>query len=194
MKTELEVARDAVRAALGDELADALEWAAAAVKHREQVLFAMTEHAGWSAGERCAYCASELVHDIDCTVATALHALDPEWNRREVELAHEAALTMARQRSDGPRLTTTDFIDAARYATQVLMRAAPLDTANAMLRAEMLRPPRALPLFDIYHATRVTMADGAQYEKRQQANGDWEWEAVPFERADATAREPAAPR
>ena len=111
-----------MRAALGDELADALEWAAAAVKHREQVLFAMTEHAGWSAGERCAYCASELVHDIDCTVATALHALDPEWNRREVELAHEAALTMARQRSDGPRLTTIDFIDAARYATQVLMR------------------------------------------------------------------------
>ena len=160
MKTELEVARDAVRAALGDELADALEWAAAAVKHREQVLFAMTEHAGWSAGERCAYCASELVHDIDCTVATALHALDPEWNRREVELAHEAALEMARQRSDGPRLTTTDFIDAARYATQVLMGAAPLDTANAMLRAEMLRPP-------------------------QQANGDWEWEAVPAERADA---------
>ena len=49
----------------------------------------------------------------------------------------------------------------------------------------MLRPPRALPLFDIYHATRVTMADGTQFEKRQQANGDWEWEAVQAERADA---------
>lgn len=146
MKTELEVARDAVRAALGDELADALEWAAAAVKHRDTLLFATTEQAGWSADERCTYCNSEWAHDASCDVAAALHALDPEWSRAEVASAHNAALTMARQRSDGPRLTTTDFIDAARYATQVLMGAAPLDAANAMLRP--LAGPLTLAEFD----------------------------------------------
>jgi hypothetical protein len=90
VKTELEVARDAVRAALGDELADALEWAAAAVKHRATLLSAARLAA--TEGDVCPDCRSRSVHERKCATAAMLHALDPEWSVVEVSSAHSAAL------------------------------------------------------------------------------------------------------
>lgn len=83
MKHEIEVARDAVRAALGDELADALEWAAAAVAHRTTLV----ETLRWVAGGECREC-ENTVHNHDCSTAAVLHALDAEWSRDQVNTAH----------------------------------------------------------------------------------------------------------
>lgn len=91
MKSHLEVAKDAVRSAGLEELADALEWAAAAVKHRSTLLSA----ARWAAtadGGECPDCGHRSVHDRKCPTAEALHALDQQWSRDEVESAHHEAI------------------------------------------------------------------------------------------------------
>lgn len=119
MKTHLEVARDAVRSAGLEELADALEWAAAAVKHRATLLSAARWAAGgrWMGDEwvvRCSNCsgadadpdeAVAIPHDVDCPMAEMLHALDPDWSREELISAHSAALNTLRA-VRGPILPT----------------------------------------------------------------------------------------
>jgi hypothetical protein len=130
----LEVARDAVRTALGDDVADALEWAAAAVKHRETLLSA----ARWAAteGGHCPDCGSAYVHDTKCPTAAMLHALDPEWSRAEVNAAHESALA-AMQYRRGLMLADLrrfDSADAAAYAMENITAA-----QAAARRAERLR-------------------------------------------------------
>lgn len=100
-RTELEVARDAVRTVYGDELADALEWAAAAVKHRLVMMTALRRFASGAAGT-CADCGQGYTHRRDCRTAAALHALDDNWSQDDMDRAHGEALEMARQRSDGP--------------------------------------------------------------------------------------------
>ncbi len=96
MKPELEVARDAVRTALGDDVADALEWAAAAVEHRATLLSA----ARWSAteGGACVDCGRAYMHDATCPTAAMLHELDPEWSRQQVDRAHHDAPNRAPRR------------------------------------------------------------------------------------------------
>jgi hypothetical protein len=97
VKTELEVARDAVRSAGLEELADALEWAAAAVRHRATLLSA----ARWAAGEsteRCVDCGHRSVHGRKCPTAEALHALDAQWSCEEVNSAHGGAAHWAPRR------------------------------------------------------------------------------------------------
>jgi len=80
MKTELEVARDAVRQAGLEELADALEWAAAAVRHRSTLLHAL----GYmTVGEgACIDCRARWAepHSRNCRWATARRVLDPGWS------------------------------------------------------------------------------------------------------------------
>lgn len=94
MKTELEVARDAVRSAGLEELADALEWAAAAVKHRRALMFAAVD---WFLSEApCPECGHRSVHNASCETAAALHALSPDWSREELISAHSAALNTLR--------------------------------------------------------------------------------------------------
>ena len=95
MKPEVEVARDAVRAVFGHDVADALEWAVAAVRHRATLLSAAQWAAGES-GEPCVDCGFGVrsSHDVKCPTAAALHALDWEWNRKEIDRAHEVAAQM----------------------------------------------------------------------------------------------------
>lgn len=126
MKTELEVARDAVRAALGDELADALEWAAAAVSMKPEI-------------------------------EAALRRL------REFE-AHFGYGPVDEAVRRGSALARADATDAMMYAMENITA-----SQAAARRAERAR-------FDIYDATRVTMADGTQYELRRQSSGGWQWE------------------
>ena len=159
MKTELEVARDAVRSAGLEELADNLEWAAAAVKHRKILLEAARHTAATEArygGEGfypCIVC-GEAPHRRDCEAATALHALDPEWSREEVERAHVAAWDTLRP-VRGLRLHTIDS-PTHRALNDALN--------DAILGSDV---------------TRVRTADGVEYELRRQADGNWRWEAIP---------------
>ena len=183
MKTELEVARDAVRAALGDELADALEWAAAAVRHRETLLSA----ARWAAteGGPCADCGSAYVHDAKCPTAAMAHALDSEWSAAEVNAAHGFAFEA--HFGYGP-VDEAVRRGSARALASFVPDGSPLQTApmpfglppatfsgtivGIQLAAEGPQPGGA--------GTVALLDDGRRY-RLQPAGDGTEWVAVPFD-------------
>lgn len=149
MKTELEVARDAVRQAGLEELADALEWAAAAVRHRATLLSA----ARWAATDSeapCPDCGDYNLHARECPTANMLHALDSEWSRGQVEAAHADAQQWAPRRLwPMPALPRPAFPPL------------PADIPDgAAIFTSTIRSPTGEPV------PRVSMADGAAWELR----------------------------
>ncbi len=78
------------------------------------------------------------VHRPACHVAAAWRALGDPRGQADIERAHEEALTMARQRSDGPRLTAADLL---RYAGNLAIAAPGF---NARIFHDDIDPTRPL--------------------------------------------------
>lgn len=207
MKTELEVARDAVRSAGLEELADNLEWAAAAVKHRDTLLSA----ARWAATDSeapCPDCGDYNLHARECPTANALHALDPEWSRQQVEAAHADAPQWAPRRLwpmhalGGNRIPPRPpFGPGPINATEVTLGSAlrpvgadlpPLPPAFRDGNVVLLntdRGPRGEP------RTRVSMLDGSAWELQPAGPSpdggltrEMQWVAVPAQPQPAEVR------
>lgn len=102
MKTELEVLKDALRQVGFGELADDLNFAIAAARHRVAILSAL-QGGNPNSVVDCTFSSTETgpctgrsqfarPHLAVCPYARALRALDPEWSERDVEASREYAL------------------------------------------------------------------------------------------------------
>lgn len=162
MKTELEVARDAVRSAGLEELADALEWAAAAVKHRDGLMKAAVE---WFLNDAdCPECGCRSVHHRTCEVALAFHALDKGWSHDEIERAHVAAWDTLRVVREQRRPTIGSHLTEATLLTALN----PAGAVHYPASAALPLPPGINDGVGITLSTgatpRITTTDGMAWE------------------------------